>query len=307
MPTKFKSFEDFGKAAKQEQASELEQQIENIFEKSIKNDFDSIPEGPFKSSLPEISWIAFARPKDRKNGEINTNMVNAVIFSKTESGKDVNHTWVVNKNGSIRPIQDIPVDLAKKYNQEEIALEIAGLLERINPSFIHLTDLDILPLQDKGEPREVLPGPKGPPAEKPVDPERVRFLQTIRGAEFEFANKEKGFRGYVGLLFEGKNNGFVYLENQYKDNAAYIVDLPEQVDIETIEREVRQEQSKEEQGEISKDDIRKRALKRYWEPISKQAKTRGELMGLGIAERVIHSDPKVWQDIIRKAIESRTG
>ena len=189
-----------------------------------------------------------------------------------------------------------------------MAKKIAGLLERINPSFIHLTDLDIIPLQDKGEPRETPPGPRGPgPVEKPVDPERVKFLQTIRGAEFEFANKEKGFRGYVGLLFEGKENGFVYLENQYIDNAAYIVDLPEQVDMETIEREIRQDRPKEEQDEVSKDEIRKRALERYWEPISAKAKTRRELMDLGIAEKVIHKDPKVWQNAIRQAIESRTG
>ncbi len=306
MSTKFKSFEEFGQATKQAESEDLKQKIDDIFEKSIKEDFDSIPEGPFKSSLPEISWIAFARPNDRKTGEDNPNVVNAVIFSKTESGKPINHTWTINKNGGIRPVQDIPVDLAQKYSQDQISLEIMGLLEKINPSFIHFTKSDIIPLQDKGESREVLPGPKGPPVEKPIDLNRVHFLQTIRGAEFEFVNEDKQFRGYTGIVFNGTENGFIYLENQYKDNAAYIVDLPEPVEMEMIEREFRQTKSKEEQENISKDDIREQAVKKYWDPISEKAKTRRALMDLGIAEKVVHNDPKVWQEAIRKAIESRT-
>lgn len=307
MPTKFKSFEEFGQATKQAESENLRQQVDDIFEKSIKDDFESIPEGPFKSSFPEINWIAFARPKDRKTGENNPNVVNAVIFSKTESGKDINHTWTINKNGGIRPIQDIPVDLAQKYSQEQIALELVGLLEKINPAFVHFTNLDIIPLQDKGESREVTPGPKGPPVEKPIDPNRVHFLQTIRGAEFEFANEEKQFRGYTGIVFDGAKNGFIYLENQYIDNAAYIVDLSEPVDMEMVERELRQETPQDDQDKITKKQIRDKAVDRYWKPISDKAKTRKELMGLGIAEKVVHKDPKVWQDAIRKAIETRTG
>ena len=80
--------------------------------------------------------------------------------------------------------------------------------------------------------------------------------------------------------------------------------------MEMIERELRQEMSKDEQDKISKKEIkykiREKATKRYWGPISEKAKTRGELMGLGIAERVVHNDPKVWQEAIRKAVESRT-
>src|SRR3989344_2790432 len=137
MTNKFDTLESWGKSRQEEQAQNLKQKTDDVFEKSIKDDFDSIPEGPFKSSLPEIGWIAFTRPTNRKTGERNTETLNAVIFSKTESGKTVNHTWTVSRSGTIRPIQEIPVNLAQKYSQEEIALEIAGLLERINPAFLH--------------------------------------------------------------------------------------------------------------------------------------------------------------------------
>jgi hypothetical protein len=283
MSTKFKSFEEFGQAAKQEQVQNLKQQTDDIFEKSIKDDFDSIPEGPFKSNLPEINWIAFARPTNRKTGERNTETLNAVIFSKTESGKTINHTWTVNRGGTIRPIQEIPVNLAQKYSQEEIALEIASLLERIGPSFIHLTDLDIIPAQDKGPEREegdliidYIDGPQG--GEKPVDPERVHFLQSLRGANFEFANKNTGFKGYQGLLFDD----FVYLDNLYKGNAAFIVDLPESVDAEAVEKELTLRKSQAgEEGEVSKKELREEILMRYWKPIDDKAKTRKELVALG--------------------------
>lgn len=303
MKTKFNTLESWGKNRQQEQVQGLKQQIDGIFEKSIKDDFDSIPVGSFKSNLPEINSISLIRPAGENGGDV----LYAVIYSSGKEGRKISHNWSVLRNGSIYPKDRIPSELGK-YQQEEIALEIVGLLEKINPSFIHLTDLDIIPFQDKGEPREV--GSKGPPVEKPIDLDRVHFLQTIRGAEFEFANESKGFRGYTGIVFAGSKNGFIYLENQYKDNAAFIVDLPEPVDMEMIERELRQEMSKDEQDKISKKEIKHKireiATKRYWGPISEKAKTRGELMGLGIAERVVHNDPKVWQEAIRKAIESRT-
>src|SRR3989344_1309139 len=270
---KFGGFEEFGRADKQERAQNLKQQIDDIFEKSVKDDFDSIPEGPFKSSLPEISWIAFARPTDRKTGERSIETLNAVIFSKTEAGKNINHTWTVDRSGNIKPVQEVPPELSQKYSREEIALEIAGLLERIGPSFIHLTDLDVIPLQDEGESREGVPGPQGPPIEKPIDPAREQFLKAQRGARFEFANRKKGFRGYKGLLFDG----FVYLENPFKDNAAFIVDFPERIDFEAIEKEL---------AEVSKEDLREEVLRRYWKPISDQAQTRKELVALG-AQRFI--------------------
>ena len=76
MSKEFTSLKNFGQAFKKEQAEGLKQKIDNIFEKSIKDDFDSIPEGPFTSHLPEVSWIAFARPKN------NPDKINAVVFSK---------------------------------------------------------------------------------------------------------------------------------------------------------------------------------------------------------------------------------
>ena len=301
MTYKFKSFAEFGKSAKQERAQNLQQQIDGIFEKSIKDDFNSIPEGPYESVLPEINWIAFARPTDRKTGEKSENVLNAVIFSKNESGKNVNHIWTVNRNGAIKPAQEIPPELSKKYSQEEIALEMASLLERIGPSFIHLTNLDVLPLQDEGESREVSSGSKGVPIERPIDPTREKFLQSQRGAMFEFANRSIGFKGYKGLLFDK----FIYLENPFRDNAAFIIDLPERVDLEAIEKELSAKKSEAgEVSKVSKGELREAVLKRHWEPISEKAKTRKELMALG-AQRFVHT-PETWQENIRRAIAERT-
>lgn len=301
MVTKFKGFEEFGKIAQQERVQSLKQQIDGIFEKSIKDDFDSVPEGPFKSKFPEISWIAFARPINRKTSEKNKDTLNAVIFSKTESGKNINHTWTINRNGEIKPMQEIPPELSKKYSREEIALEIASLLERIGPSFIHLTNLDVIPLQDEGESREIRQGPKGPSTERPIDPEREKFLQSQRGAKFEFANRTIGFKGYKGLVFDR----FIYLDNPYRDNAAFIVDLPESVNLDAIEGEL--SLKKKERGEsetVSKKEIRDAVLERYWQPISDKAKTRKELTALG-AQRFVHT-PETWQENVRQVIESKT-
>ncbi len=308
MPTKFKSFEEFGQAAKQERVENLKQQIDNIFEKSIKDDFDSIPEGPFKSSLPGISWIAFARPTDRKTGERSTGTLNAVIFSKNESGKDVNHTWAVNKDGAIKPIQKIPPELTKKYGQEEIALEIASLLERIGPSFFHLTDLDIIPAQDPGAPRKE-DGTDGPDVidggrENPIDPEREKFIRSLPNAKFATVNREKGLRGYMVVFLDGTD--VVYVENQAYDNAAFVGDiLPEKVNMKDIEEEISAQ--KEQAGQdkkVSKDELRKAVEERYWAPISEKVKTRSDLVSLG-AKRYVHT-PGKWQENVRQAIESRT-
>lgn len=297
MPTKFKSFEEFGQAAKQEQVQNIKQQIDDIFEKSIKDDFDSIPVGSFKSNLPEINSISFVRPDDGKNKDV----LYATIYSQNKDGKKISHNWAVLRNGNIYPKDRIPSELGG-YKQEEIALEIAGLLERINPAFIHLTDLDVIPDQDEGESRERDLGPKGPPIEKPIDPQRKEFLYSQKGAKFGFANEKKGFRGYQGLLFDN----FIYLENPIKDNAAFIVDLPERVDMEAIEKEVARKKIDEGEAEpnISKDELREATLKRYWEPISEKAKTRGDLVALG-AQRFVHT-PEKWQENVRQAIESRT-
>lgn len=297
MSKKFETLEELGKAFHRDRAEDLKQQIDDIFEKSIKDDFDSIPVGSFRSSLPEINSVSFIRPDDGKNKDI----LYATIYSQNKDGKGISHNWAVLRNGNIYPKDKIPSELSG-YKQEEIALEIASLLERINPAFIHLTDLDVIPDQDEGESREKTSGPKGPPIEKPIDPERKEFLYSQKGAKFGFANEKEGFRGYQGLLFDT----FVYLENPIKDNAAFIVDLPEKVDMEAIEKGIAQRKIDEGEAEpqISKDELRGATLKRYWEPISNKAKTRQELMALG-AQRFIHT-PEKWQENVRQAIASRT-
>lgn len=291
MNKKFKSFAEFGKTVKQERVDSFKQQVDSIFEKSIKDDFDSIPVGSFKSSLPEINSVSFIRPNS-ESGDV----LYAVIFSNNKDGVKTSHNWAILRNGNIYPKDKIPTELGK-YQQEEIALEIAGLLERIGPSFIHLTDLDVIPLHDEGESREVSFGPNGPTTERPIDPAREQFLQSQRGARFEFANRNIGFKGYKGVVFDK----FIYLENPFKGNAAFVIDLPERIDFEAIEKELAVNAG--DGTKVSKDKVREEVLKRYWEPISAKAKTRKELVALG-AERFVHT-PETWQENIRQAIESR--
>lgn len=296
MPTKFKTFE----ALALSKAEELQQQIDDIFRKSIKDDFDSIPEGPFKSSLSGIDWIAIARPKN------SVDTVNAVIFSKDGSGKLENHTWIIKRNGIVKPIQSISSELAKKYTKEEIALEIISLLERIGPSFIHITDLDILPSQDRKlieEDREK-GGDKegdGGDSERPIDPERLKFFRSLKDAKFISANRFKGLKGYMVVFFD--NKPFLIVENEYKGNAVFKVGLPESVDMKAIEEELLARKSQEGNREISKEELRVAVEDRYWRPISEKAKTRSELRALG-AQRFVHT-PGTWQETIRQAIESK--
>lgn len=296
MPTKFRSFEELASS----RAEELQQQIDEIFRKSIKDDFDSIPEGPFKSNLPEISWIAFVRPVDRKTGQRNADSINAIVFSKSDAGKDANHTWTVNKNGSVKPVQPVPPELLKKYTKEQIAFEIAGLLESIGPSFIHLTDLDIIPSQDKGAEKGEGGGDDGG-GEQPIDPERLKFFRSLKNAKFMSANRSKGFKGYMVVFFD--KSKFLVVENEFKGNAVFIVDLPEEVDMEAIGKELSVHKSGED--EVSKEELRKEVEGRYWRPISEKAKTRSQLVQFG-AERYVHT-PGTWQETVRKAIESRTN
>lgn len=295
MKNVFKSFAEFGKTAKQEQVQGLKQQIDGIFEKSIKDDFDSIPVGSFKSNLPEINSISFVRPNSEGG------VLYAVIYSNDKEGRQISHNWAVLKNGSIYPKDKIPSELGK-YQQEEIALEIASLLERLGPSFIHLTNLDVIPLQDEGAKREKSAGAAdgGDDMESPIDCEREKFLRSQRGAMFEFANRSIGFRGYRGLLFQN----FIYLENPLRNNAAFIVDLPEEIDFEVIERELVMKNSEVGEKKVSKEEIREEVLKRYWKPISEKAKTRKELVAMG-AQRFVHT-PETWQENIGKAIAERT-
>lgn len=306
MDKKFKSFADFGQTVKEEQAEGFRQKADDIFEKSIKDDFDSIPEGSFKSSLPEISWIAFARPKDRKTGEANSSILNAVVFTKNEFGKDTNHIWTISRNGILKPTQKIPANLANKYSQEEISFEIASLLERIGPSFIHFTDLPIIPSQDdsgdKEKPISIDVHIGG--VEKPIDPEREEFLRSLKDAKFMSANRGKGLKGYVIVFFDNKD--FILIENQYRDNAAFIMDLPERVDMKAIEDGIRNQKTVEdgEGQKVSKDELRTAVEQRYWEPISKEVRTRQDLLMKG-AKRYIHK-PGVWQQEMREAIASRT-
>ena len=295
------SFEEFGLAAKQAESDNLKNKINEIFESSIRADFDSIPEGPFKSTLPEISWISFVRPKERQTGKTKPDTINVVVFENTESQKNTSHTWTVSRNGTIKPVQPIPPKLSNKYTREEIGLEIVKLLEKISPSFIHLTDLDILPAKDIGTKKDD-PGENenDETREQPIDPERLKFFRSLKDAEFISANHSMGLNGYVVIFFD--NQKFVVVENEFKGNALFLVDLHEKLDMAALEKEL-SAQKKDGNGPVTKDDLRNEVEKRFWQPIADRAKTRRELLALG-AQRIVHV-PDTWKKTISQAIASK--
>jgi len=295
--TKFRSVEEFREAVKQERIQSLRQQIDDIFEKSLRSNFDSIPVGSFKSNLPEIKSISFVHPEKGKGSR---DVVYAVIFSVDKKGREVHHTWLISKNGHIYPKDEIPPALSK-YNQEEIAFEIVSLLEKISPSFIFLTDLDIIPLSDEGEAVEKSSIKFDHTLEEnPIDPEREQFLQSQKGALFQMVNRELGFKGYTGLLFRS----FIYLDNLNKGNAAFILDLQENIDVKKIRQQLLSEKLKRgEKGEISEEEIRREIVNRYWGPVADKAKTKKELMILG-AQRIVHT-PNTWKEKVKQVIEAR--
>jgi len=299
MDKKFKSFADFGQAAQEERIQGFKQKTDDMFER-IKGDFDSIPEGPLQSSLPEINWISFVHTINQETGERKgSGTINAIISVKTESG-DRTHTWSVNKNGTIKPVQQIPRELVKKYSQEELTFEIASLLEKIKPASIHLTDYKFLSRSDEGEERGSRGGDTDIIIEKPVDSERVAFLGSLKGELFQSFNRGLGLKGYGGVLFKD----FIYLDKLYKGNAAFFMGLLEEVDMNKVREELAKKKTEEGKDEkISEDELREATLERYWGPISEQAQTRKELVALG-AKRIPHV-PGKWQEIIRQEIDSR--
>lgn len=295
MSEKFSSFASFGATFKKEAAKEHQEQTREILEK-IKNNLASVPEGPLKSGLPEIEYISFVHPKGHEDGQ----SLNAIVFSKNKYGKLVNHTWSINRNGRITPIDNVPQEMESKI--EEISFEIVSLIEKIRPSAIHLTEAEFIPDSDEGgrisnaessSPREEV-------EDRPIDPEREAFLASLKDALFISMNKQKGLSKYQLVAF----SDYFYLENLMIGNAAYFVELPERIDMEKIRNQLKEEGATEEGfADISDSDVREEVIRKYWKPIGEKAKTRKELIALG-AKKVVHT-PGTWQEKILKEIEIR--
>lgn len=145
-------------------------------------------------------------------------------------------------------------------------------------------------------------GGGGGGGEKPIDPEREEFLRSLKDAKFMSANRYRGLKGYVVVFFD--NRSFILIENQYKDNAAFLMDLPERLDMEAVEEELHKQKSSDDgKTEVSKDELRTAVEQKYWQPISQEVRTRSDLVAKG-AKRYVHK-PGVWQDKMREAIAAK--
>jgi|SRR3989344_1675929 len=286
---KFKDFKELGIAVKARAAQE---KAKRIFDQDIKDNFDSIPNGSFKSNLPEINSISIVRPLDREKADFVYAVIGAV-----DNNKLVNNTWAILKDGSIYPKDKVPGSL-QKYTNEEIALELVQLLENINPADIYLTNLEIIPSQDETGEEAVVDTGEGDRGEKPIDQERLKFIREQESL-FRFANERLGFKGYLGVLFKK----FIYLDNLYRGNAAFIIDLPDGIDVEGAKMQLAVRKGVDPK-EISRKELYDEILRIYWEPISSKAKTKQELVRTVGAERYVHN-PMNWKGVIQEAINSR--
>lgn len=296
---KFNSFQELRSAvegAREENMSQVDRVLDGI-----KDDLDSIPEGPLQSSLPELNWISFVHTINKEaGGRRGSGSVNAVLSVKTESGKNIIHTWSVSRNG-INPIGKIPNELTKKYSKDEIALEIATLIETIKPASIHLTEFSFIPDKDPGREGVEGGGETVEESQDLIDPRRRMFLDSLKGGLFQAFNRKIGFNGYGATVFKD----FLYLDNFRRGNAAFFIDLPEGIDPDAIREELLK--AKAEMGEneeVTENELREEIIRRYWGPIYERAKTKEGLKALG-AKRIPHS-PRNWEEIILEEIKSRT-
>lgn len=282
-PEKFKSFGELGAALKKQNQEQEDKEIKELFDRALKDGFDTVPNGQFKSGLSGIESISMVSAGEGKEKQIMP-----VVFYKTKGGKEAHSTWVVNQNGNISG--DTPPYL--NLDRAEVTKEILKLIELINTGFWLKTKMVILPNADKGLDKEPGEGGEKEPAEHPVDPERLPFLENQKDALFGFANEQKGFDGYFGIVFPG----FIVLDNERKGNAFFVLDLEEKIEVagEDLTKPPALRVSHKEKESIADARIK---------PILERALTKSQLRALG-AERIVHT-PNTWKEKIQEAINKR--
>ncbi|KKU06352.1 MAG: hypothetical protein UX07_C0002G0004 [Parcubacteria group bacterium GW2011_GWA2_45_30] len=280
-----KNFSDLPSAWKKSSKEAEEKEIGDLFERVLKGHIKDVPRGNFPSRLSGIGSMTFI-PLLKENGATE-DCVNAVIFYTNKNGKEARFTWTISERGMQYGVMPSSIDITR----EVIAKEILQIIERVNLSFWKKTNLDILPNHDEGEPREKTVRGEGGGKDL-TDPERLEFMQSQPRAISGFLNKIKGFTGYRGIIFPN----FIILENDKKDNAAFIFDLPRKIEIEA-------ERFRLPSSQRINDAEQKNILAEFWKPISEQAKTRKELQALG-AKRIIHT-PGKWKEKMQQEINSR--
>lgn len=179
-------------------------------EQRLRSAFNAIPQGcNFKPDLQGVDQVTIIRPiaKDAQS-------LNVVLFF--QDGKK-HITLSLRNEGKVAG--KIPKELAH-LSHEEIAAEIVRNLEQIQPEFWSEIVTPVLP-EGHGAPLVPRQAREDIPARDRmlVDPKRIEHLRQ-KGARFGGLEKI-GLSGYHVFIFDG----FMVLENERIDNAAYVVKI----------------------------------------------------------------------------------
>ncbi len=276
---------------------ETKEDSAKLFDEVLKDKFENVPSGTFKSDLLGVESITL---KPLKPGKSEKKAFWATIAYRAKNGKEKSKTLVVEESGAF--LGEMPEEL--RLRRPEVIIEILRLLKGIHISFWHKTSHDILPLSDEGTAPERMGGADtDAPAESlPVDKERLAFLVDQPRALFGFENENNGFDGYVGTFFLPRTKGrslVVVLENERVGNAAFVYTLPEDASIEVNEGIFALSAD-----ERVSEKLRKEITDKLWQPVADRAKTRRGIKALGAA-RVVHMGDD-WKKRLQEAIDEAT-
>jgi hypothetical protein len=270
---------------------ESERDLKERFEACMKDKLDTIPAGNYKTQLPGVDSISITHPLPQYAKDL----LNVTLIYSLEPGKQRLKTARINNRGNISG--DIPKELI--VSEDDIKREVIRIVETIDTTFWHATKLQIFPEQDEAARKLGETGVEAGQKEVKglIDPERLPFIENQQHALFGFYNEEDGFKGYRVTVFPT----FIVVECELKGNAAFVVDLPEKLDIDpsTWQLPASKRVSDKDAQEIAR---------RIWSPIAQAAKTRKQIVEMFGAERIEHKgESETWKSRIQFAIDKRTG
>ena len=138
--TKLHSFAELGNAF----ASEKAAMTKEIFDRVLKDKFETVSPGNFKSELSEIESISLLPHLSSKENP----HIKVIIFYKNSKARKKHITWSILKEGIISgEMEDLPV------SRVDMSFEIMRLIEEIGPDFWKKADLSILPIASSTRPK----------------------------------------------------------------------------------------------------------------------------------------------------------
>ncbi len=216
--------------------------------------------GEFKSHIPGIQSLNFARPIPEKGKNVDY-LVVEVLFDK----KMPRTSLKITRDGKLEG------ELLPGLDRDAVYEEILRIAETIGENFFEPVGDEILPA-DKRETQESATNGQGNERgkqEEIVDPKRIDFLRSQKNVLFGIRGLETGFRGYFGFVLNNK----VVLESPTVGNAAYVFPLEKPI----------MDASKT--GIITDTKERKKIIEEIWNPIARLTKRESLENG---AFKVIH-------------------